>query len=77
MPKEKSKIFLNVFRKLKQRVLWKWEDDNIENKPDNVMIGEWLPQNDILGNYNLYSVNSNLPSYVLSHFRIKFQLILT
>lgn len=56
MPKEKSKIFLNVFRKLKQRVLWKWEDDNMEDKPDNVMIGKWLPQNDILGNYNVYFV---------------------
>ncbi|KAH8381958.1 hypothetical protein KR009_001161, partial [Drosophila setifemur] len=48
MPPEKIKIFLNVFAKLKQRVLWKFEDDRIPNIPANVKVEKWLPQADIL-----------------------------
>lgn len=53
MQPEKLKIFLNVFRRLKQRVLWKWEDANMPNQPDNVMVGKWLPQDDILAHPNV------------------------
>lgn len=49
MPKHKVDMFLNAFRKLKQRILWKWEDEHLPNKPENVMIKNWLPQNAILG----------------------------
>ncbi|XP_055541783.1 UDP-glycosyltransferase UGT5-like [Wyeomyia smithii] len=48
MPVEKRLILLKVFSKLKQRVIWKFETDQIENVPDNVMITKWAPQNDIL-----------------------------
>ncbi len=34
---------------LKQRVIWKWEADNMSDIPSNVMIRKWLPQQDILG----------------------------
>lgn len=47
MTTEKRTSILNVFAKLKQKVLWKWEDENLPGKPDNVMIGKWLPQDDI------------------------------
>jgi len=49
MPFYKVKIFQNVFSKLPQRILWKWEDDVMPGKPHNVMIGKWFAQNDILG----------------------------
>ncbi|CAK1556340.1 unnamed protein product [Leptosia nina] len=45
---EKKQAFINVFKRLKQRVLFKWEDDDLVGKPDNVMIGKWLPQKEIL-----------------------------
>ena len=48
MPKETAETILNVFASLKQRVIWKWEDDKIPNLPKNVMIRKWLPQSDIL-----------------------------
>lgn len=38
-----------VFRNLPQRVLWKYEGDDLTDLPSNVMIGKWLPQQDILG----------------------------
>ena len=49
MPPEKVKVFLDAFAELPQRVLWKWETDVLAGQPKNVMLGKWLPQNDILG----------------------------
>jgi glucuronosyltransferase len=41
--------FLTAFSKLKQKVLWKWESDSLPGQPNNVKLGKWLPQSDILG----------------------------
>ncbi|XP_057670660.1 UDP-glycosyltransferase UGT5-like [Diorhabda carinulata] len=51
-PKSKQMIFLNVFSRLPQRVIWKWESE-MENKPDNVMTTRWAPQKDILCHPNV------------------------
>lgn len=48
MPVEMLRLFLQVFGSLKQRVLWKFEDESISQLPDNVMVRKWLPQADIL-----------------------------
>lgn len=53
MPAEKLKAFLDVFASMKQRVLWKFEDDRITKLPKNVMIKKWMPQNDILAHPNV------------------------
>ncbi|XP_031639548.1 UDP-glucuronosyltransferase 1-10-like [Contarinia nasturtii] len=53
LPKEKIQAFLDSFRHLKQRVLWKFEDETLENVPSNVMIKKWMPQNDILAHPNV------------------------
>jgi len=48
-----EKMF-NVLSKLKQRVIWKWEDlDNIPGKSDNILYSRWLPQDDILAHPNI------------------------
>ncbi|XP_057375386.1 UDP-glycosyltransferase UGT5-like [Daphnia carinata] len=44
--------FLNVFSKLPQRVIWKWEGDVPEATPPNVVMADWLPQQDLLGHPN-------------------------
>lgn len=31
----------------------KWESDELSGKPDNVFIGKWLPQDDILAHPNM------------------------
>jgi UDP:flavonoid glycosyltransferase YjiC (YdhE family) len=31
----------------------KWESDTMDDKPDNVLIGKWLPQDDILAHKNV------------------------
>ncbi|XP_037045234.1 UDP-glucosyltransferase 2-like [Bradysia coprophila] len=41
-------IFMNVFGNSTYDVLWKFEADNLPNKPPNVFISKWLPQSDLL-----------------------------
>ena len=48
MPVEKREMFVKVFRELDLTVLWKWEDDDLPGKPENVYIKSWWPQDDIL-----------------------------
>lgn len=49
MNKEKLQMFFNVFAKLKQKIIWKWESDEIPaGKPENVHMVKWLPQADLL-----------------------------
>lgn len=45
-------VFVESFRKLKQIVLWKWENGTIANLPDNVYIDKWFPQQYILSHKN-------------------------
>ena len=53
MSEDKRLTLLNVFGKLKQKVLWKWETEHMEDKPPNVMLHKWLPQQDVLGHPNV------------------------
>ncbi|XP_020804449.1 UDP-glucuronosyltransferase 2B20-like [Drosophila serrata] len=48
MPPEMLRLFLRVFGSLRQRILWKFEDESIGQLPANVMVRKWLPQADIL-----------------------------
>lgn len=50
---EKLQAIMKAFGKLKQKVIWKYEDTNLPNKPANVMILPWLPQRDLLAHANL------------------------
>lgn len=52
MSEERRQMFLNVFERLKQKVLWKWESDTMEGAPSNLKLSKWLPQQDILGHKN-------------------------
>lgn len=56
-PAEKRDAFLRAFGKLKQKVLWKFETDDLPGKPDNLIISKWWHQHDILGkkNYCLFN----------------------
>jgi hypothetical protein len=49
LPDKKLRAILEAFSKLKQRVLWKWEEETLPGKPSNVKVSKWLPQSDILG----------------------------
>lgn len=53
MPLEMVAIFFEVFSKLKQNIIWKFEDESLRNIPSNVKIAKWLPQSDILAHPNV------------------------
>lgn len=48
--KNEINALVEAFSKLKQNVLWKYESE-IPKLPKNIMIKNWLPQNDILGEF--------------------------
>lgn len=53
MPKEKLDIIIEGLSRLKQKVIWKYEDESIKNLPKNIMIKKWMPQSDILSHKNV------------------------
>ncbi|XP_047491452.1 UDP-glycosyltransferase UGT5-like isoform X1 [Penaeus chinensis] len=52
MPVVYRDMFVEAFKRLKQRVIWKYEEE-LEGISDNVLIQEWLPQQDVLGHPNV------------------------
>ncbi|XP_065368755.1 UDP-glucosyltransferase 2-like [Calliphora vicina] len=53
LPAETLKVFLDTFRELKLKVLWKFEAETLPNKPDNVYIKSWYPQPSVLAHSNV------------------------
>lgn len=51
MPQDKLQVFIEVFKRLPQRVLWKI--DNVTGLPGNVMTSKWMPQFEILSHPNV------------------------
>ncbi|KAF6200760.1 hypothetical protein GE061_005205 [Apolygus lucorum] len=49
----KFEIFLNVFQKLKQKVMWKIADGLPEIKDPKIRVQKWYPQQSVLGHKNL------------------------
>ncbi|XP_063706101.1 UDP-glucosyltransferase 2-like [Culicoides brevitarsis] len=53
LKKETLNELIETFKAVKYDILWKFEADNLENKPKNVKIGKWMPQQDILAHKNV------------------------
>ena len=53
MSQERKKVFLETFAKLEKPIIWKWDEENVADLPSNVMIKQWVPQQDILAHPNL------------------------
>nr|XP_023019046.1 UDP-glucuronosyltransferase 2B33-like [Leptinotarsa decemlineata] len=48
VPPEMQKLFLDTFKELPYRILWKFDEHNPQDVPANVKIMNWVPQQDIL-----------------------------
>ncbi|XP_017276251.2 UDP-glucuronosyltransferase [Kryptolebias marmoratus] len=48
MPEEMAKQFLDAFRQIPQRVIWRYTGVLPKDVPKNVRVMKWLPQNDLL-----------------------------
>ncbi|KAJ1528157.1 hypothetical protein ONE63_008071 [Megalurothrips usitatus] len=71
MSKVRREAILKAFARIEQRVLWKYEQDDIlDQLPPNVRVAKWLPQNDILAHPNIrcfVSHNGGLSSQEASY----------
>lgn len=54
LPANVLKAFKIVFSQLPQTIIWKYENDHMPDKPENVMLYKWLPQRAILRELNKY-----------------------
>ncbi|KAM9322311.1 UDP-glucuronosyltransferase-like [Pholidichthys leucotaenia] len=48
LPDDITAIFLETFRQIPQKVIWRYTGKVPENVPENVKMMEWVPQNDLL-----------------------------
>lgn len=46
-------VLLETFDELPYTILWKFEDEELPNKPNNVIVSPWLPQQDVLRHPNI------------------------
>ncbi|KAJ8947849.1 hypothetical protein NQ318_009995, partial [Aromia moschata] len=53
MPDNLRNTLIQTFAELPYKVLWKWESDDLPGKPENVIIRQWLPQQDVLAHPNI------------------------
>ncbi|KPJ19199.1 Ecdysteroid UDP-glucosyltransferase [Papilio machaon] len=49
----KIDMFHKVFAELPYNVIWKWDDESLKPRSDNVRIFKWLPQSDLLRHPNI------------------------
>ncbi|XP_044074937.1 UDP-glucuronosyltransferase 1A1-like isoform X2 [Siniperca chuatsi] len=48
LPEETTSIFLEAFRRIPQKVIWRYTGQVPDNVPENVKMMQWVPQNDLL-----------------------------
>ncbi|XP_075985930.1 UDP-glucosyltransferase 2-like [Anticarsia gemmatalis] len=53
LPPERIQILVETVSKLPYNVLWKWNNDELPGRTDNVRISKWLPQSDLLKHPNV------------------------
>lgn len=53
MTLEKRTGILNALAKIKQKVIWKWDDESLVVDPKKFLIKKWLPQDSILNHPNV------------------------
>lgn len=53
MSAEKKRAIYAALTKLKQKVIWKWDEELTMNVKDKFLVRKWLPQDDILAHPNV------------------------
>lgn len=73
-------ILVEAFRRLPQRVVWKYEGDDLQ-LPPNVLAMDWVPQQDLLGElvakakshaWNLFSGKKEVTPILHVHYAILY-----
>jgi glucuronosyltransferase len=73
MSEEKKRDIQAALSKLKQKVVWKWDDESLKVDKNKFMVRKWLPQDDILAHENvkLFVTHGGLLSCTESIYRGK------
>ncbi|XP_031842459.1 UDP-glycosyltransferase UGT5 isoform X2 [Nomia melanderi] len=86
MPEDKLTALLNVLGSIPRKVIWKWENDDMQQKPKNFLVKKWLPQFDVMNHPNVKcyfghggllglseGVHSGLPMILMPLFGDQYQ----
>lgn len=71
MAAEKKEAIIGALSKIKERVIWKWDDDSTVVDKNKFMVRKWLPQDDILAHpkVKLFVTHGGLLSCTESIYR--------
>lgn len=53
MPAEKQQAIINALSKIKERVVWKWDDSSVKVDKTKFLIKNWYPQDSVLAHPNV------------------------
>lgn len=53
MKDEKKRAIIGALTRLKQKIVWKWDDETLNPDESRFFIRKWLPQDDILAHPNV------------------------
>ncbi|KAF7222988.1 UDP-glucuronosyltransferase isoform X2 [Nothobranchius furzeri] len=53
LPEEITSVFIEAFRQIPQKVIWRYTGQVPEDIPDNVKMMKWVPQNDLLAHHGV------------------------
>ncbi|KAM4605789.1 UDP-glucuronosyltransferase 1A1-like [Polymixia lowei] len=53
LPEEITAVFLEAFRQIPQKVIWRYTGPTPDKIPENVKMMEWVPQNDLLAHHGV------------------------
>ena len=54
MTQDRKMVLIKTFKKFPQYdFIWKWDEDEMDEKPENVLLSKWVPQQDILAHPKL------------------------
>lgn len=62
-PQRYFDMYNNVFKTLKQRVIWKTRKEKIIGLPKNVITVKWTPQQEILGKWKICKYSFDYSAY--------------
>jgi glucuronosyltransferase len=73
MDETKKRDIIAALSKLKQKVIWKWDDESLKVDKNKFLVRKWLPQDDILAhdNVKLFVTHGGLLSCIESIYRGK------
>jgi len=60
MPEMMIQSFIKVFSRLPQRIIWQWKGKPRSDLPSNVLAIPWLPQQDLLGSFNINLIKNKI-----------------